>query len=145
MSDHSFPPDRLQFYNTFGRHAVLSAVDAIGDLVHGVTGSSCDDALRERIEGIIVGAWHEHSNQMEESFKAGALPDPYEYLVPTARICSAIQDSVGTSVTDALGRSIADEVNRALLNLTEALSNIYRDSLLDLGFSPNDPRLRRPE
>lgn len=74
------------------------------------------------------------------------MPDVREHTHgAAARLCIAITDSIGRDVTNDLGVAIAQEVDRALLSLTEALAGIYRDTLLELGYSPNDPRLQRPE
>jgi len=140
------PPDRLKFYNTFGQNVVSSAVAAIDDSVEELTGRTCAEALRAEIESIIVGAWHRHSEDMETTFKTGvSTPDLLQHsLLAAARVSNAIEDSIGQPVINELGVSITQVVSNALVNLTEALSKIYRDTIIDLRYSPNDPRFGRP-
>lgn len=146
MTDEFLPPDRSAFYNTFGRHSVLSAIDAIDDSVAEHTGTRCDEALRGEIESIIRETWYEWAEILQPPYPnpPGDPASGDRHFQAAARICNALTDALGEDVdaVNMLGASIAQEVLRALLNLTEALAHIYRDALLDMGFKPDDPRFK---
>ena len=151
MSEELVPPDRLRFYNTFGQHVISSAVDAIDDCVQASTGRRCGRDLRQEIADIMAAAWDRYSESLEADFKAGAPPREGLAAVlncsleAAARVSNAVSDSVGQDLIEVLGVAITQEVQRALTSLAEALCNIYRDTILDLGYSPSDPRFKPPQ
>src|SRR5215468_2529219 len=99
----------------------MSAIEAIDDSVENVTGSRCDDVLREEIESILSDAWKDYSTWLDVTTDSSMMKDAESHLRAAARICNAITDSVGKDVTNELGVPVAEEVSRALLSLTEAL------------------------
>lgn len=134
MGESMIPPERLAFYNQFGRESVSSAIQAIDDAIEATFGVRASSGLLRGIRGDVEAAWRDFDKELGASFAADRPGSniPAATLRPAAKICNLISDDFGVDVIDPLGLQVAVEIRQALSNLTEGAMNIYGDVLRKL-------------